>query len=276
MADYILIDQYLGRLRQETRWLQDAEEIAEEVADHLLEAVEQRIDRGLDRLTAQRRALTEFGDPDLVGRAFASSRTGGAAMPTQFTRRAGYALIASAFLWLGGLGIHYAADVADRTRPWEGLPQTLYMIGALVLVAAGLLAAAGILGVNRRHGGSLGLRGRMAFWLYLIAGITVFATWFWGAWATALGIGAALIGTALIGSGIAPRSSGVLIAIGGVVSVVGLWSLQFTNTEISLDDSPVRLVLYAGMIILLAGHTVLGLWLSREEVSEESEPMAVA
>ncbi len=276
MADYILIDQYLGQLSKETRRLRDAEEIAAEVADHLLEAVEQRIERGLDRLTAQRRALAEFGDPDMVGRAFASSRTGGAAMPTQFTRRAGYALIASAFLWIGGLAIHYAADVVDRTRPWEGLPQALYLIGALFLVAGGLLAAAGILGVNRRHGGSLGLRGRIAFWLYLIAGIAIIATWFWGAWATALGIGAVLIGTALIGSGIAPRSSGVLIAIGGAVGAVGLWSLQFINSEISLDDSTVRLVLYGSMLALLAGHSVLGVWLAKEEVSDESEPVAVA
>lgn len=116
MADYILIDQYLGQLSKEIRWLRDAEEIAEEVADHLLESVEQRIDRGIDRLTAQRRALAEFGNPDVVGRAFASSRTGGAAMPTQFTRRAGYALIASALLWIAGLAIQYAADVADQTQ----------------------------------------------------------------------------------------------------------------------------------------------------------------
>lgn len=276
MADYTLIDEYIGQLQRETRWLRDAEKIAEEVADHLLEAVEQRIDRGIDRLTAQRRALTEFGDPAIVGRAFASSRTGGAAMPTQFTRRAGYALIASAFLWIGGGAIQYASDVADRTRPWEGLPQTLYMVGAFVLVGAGLLGAAGVLGVNRRHGGSLGVRARIGFWLYLIAGITVFATWFWGAWATALGIGAALIGSALIGSGIAPRSSGILISIGGIVAAVGLWSLQFTNTEISLGDLPVQLVLYAGIIVFASGQVILGRWMATEEVVEDPESMATA
>lgn len=44
MADYTLIDEYIGQLQQETRWLRDAEE----VADHLLEAVERRIARGAD------------------------------------------------------------------------------------------------------------------------------------------------------------------------------------------------------------------------------------
>ncbi len=274
MADHILIDRYLGELRRETRWLRDAEDIAEEVADHLLEAVEKRIDRGLDRMTAQKSALREFGDPALVGRAFASSRTGGAAMPTQFTRRAGYALIVSAFLWIAGNAIHFASFVADQTRPWEGLPQALYMIGALVLVAAGLLGASGVLGVNRRHGGSLGIRGRLGFWLFLVAGITVFATWFWGVWATALGLGAALIGWALIGSGIAPRSAGIFISSGGLLAAVGVWSLQLVRSEVSFDDPPAMLVHYAGILLFVIGEVVLGRWMANEEVVEEPGKMA--
>lgn len=274
MADYTLIDDYIGALRRETRWLRDAEDIAEEVADHLLEAVERRIERGADLLTAQKRVLTEFGDPKLVGHAFASSRTGGAAMPTNFTRRAGYALIASAFLWMAGMGLGYASDVADRTRPWEGLPRSLYMIGALVLVLAGLLGAAGILGVTRRHGGALGLRGRIGFWLFLIAGVTVFATWVWGVWATALGLGSVLVGSALLGSGVAPRSSGALITSGGILAAVGLWSLQFLNTEIALDETAVQVVLYAGILLLSIGLVLLGRWMANEDVVDEPEPLA--
>lgn len=120
------------------------------------------------------------------------------------------------------------------------------------------------------------MRARVAFWLYLVAGITVFATWFWGAWATTLGIGATLIGSALIGSAIVPKLSGILILLGGVVAVVGLWSLQFTTSEISLDDSSAQIVLYGGMLVFAVGQTVLGLWMAREEVFEESEPMATA
>ncbi len=195
-------------------------------------------------------------------------------MPTQFTKRAGYALIISAFLWVAGMAIHYAADLVGETRPWEGWPRTLFQIGAFVLVAAGLLGAAGVLGVNRRHGGALGIRGRLGFWLFLLAGITVFATWFWGGWATALGLGAVLIGSALIGSGIAPRSSGIFITAGGLAAAVGLWSLQFINTEISLDDSPVRLVLYAGILLFIIGEVILGRWMANEEVADDPSQMA--
>lgn len=274
MADHTLIEQYIGELRRETRWLRDAEDIAEEVADHLLEAVEKRIEQGLDRMTAQKSALREFGDPTLVGRAFASSRTGGAAMPTQFTKRAGYALIGSAFLWVAGSAVHYLSALADRTQPWEGLPQTLFFIGALVLIAAGLLGAAGVLGVNRRHAGSLGIRGRLGFWLFLVAGVTVFATWFWGAWATALGVGALLIGSALVGSGIAPRSSGILIGGGGLVAGVGLWSLQLASGELSLADTAAQLVLYAGILLFAIGQVVLGRWMATEEIVDEPQRIA--
>lgn len=275
MADYTLIDEYIGQLRQETRWLRDAEEIAEEVADHLLEAVEQRIDRGVDRLTAQRRALTEFGDPEMLGRAFASSRTGGAAMPTQFTRRAGYALMASAFLWVAGMALAYAAKVADQTRPWEGLPLALNMVGALVLVAAGLLGAAGILGVNRRHGGSLGLPARIGFWLFLVAGITVLAIWMWGVWLTALSLGAVLVGATLTRSDIAPPISGALIGVGAGFAGIGLWFLQVSNTEISLSDGTVQIILYSGILVFALGEAALGRWMATEVV-DESEPVATA
>lgn len=276
MASYALIDEYIGALRHETRWLLDAEDIAEEVADHLLEAVERRIERGVDLWTAQKRVLTEFGDPKLVAHAFVTLRTGGAAMPTQFTRRAGYALIASAVLWTGGIAIHYAADVADRTRPWDGLPQTLFTIGAFVLVLAGLLGSAGILGVNRRHGGGLGLRSRIGFWLYLIAGVTVLISWLYGVWATALGLAAVLVGSALIGSRIAPRSSGAWMSGGGIVAVAGLWSLQFLNTQISLFDTAAPVILYAGILLLAVGQAVLGRWMATEEVLDESKTVATA
>ena len=155
MAEYAVIDRYLSELEREVRWIRDAEDIIEEVTDHLLEAVAVHTRRGLDRIAAQKRALTEFGDPTLVGRAFASTRSGGIAMPTEFTRRSGVALVASSFLWLAALGFIYWSDVADRTRPWEGLPLALYLIGTFTLMAAGVLLAIGILGINRRHGGAL-------------------------------------------------------------------------------------------------------------------------
>ncbi len=46
--------------------------------------------------------------------------------------------------------LNFAAVPAchDGRRPWGELPQTIYMIGAIVLVLAGLLGSGGLLGVN--------------------------------------------------------------------------------------------------------------------------------
>ena len=50
----------------------------------------------LDPATAQRHVLDRFGDATLVANAFATTASGGTAMPTRLTRTAGsFALIAS-------------------------------------------------------------------------------------------------------------------------------------------------------------------------------------
>lgn len=264
MAHYTLIDEYLVQLRQETRWLRDAEDIAEEAADHLLEAVERRIGLGVGRVTAQRRALEEFGDPEIVGRAFASSRTGGAAMPTPFTRRAGYALIISAFLWVGGVGFMVAADYANFA---------LYLAGVFAVFAAVLLGAVGILGVNRRHGGALGLPARIGFWLFLLTAIMFIpANAYaipWEVFMTAFTLGAVLVGAALTRSDIAPRISGALIGVGAVVLFGGFWLGEEFNSDVA------TFVGYAAVLAFPLGQAVLGRWMATEDV-DEPEPLVAA
>lgn len=276
MAEHALIDRYLGELEHEVRWIRDAEEIIEEVADHLLEAVATHIRRGLDRIAAQRRALTEFGDPTLVGQTFASSRSGGIAVPTQFTYRSGYALVASSVLWLVGLGFIYWADIADRTRPWEGLPRLIWMSGALILLAAGVLLVVGIAGVNRRHGGTLGIAGRVAFWIGVITAVTAFGAWLWGVWLTALAVGAVILAVALNTSDIAPKAAGRLIGLGGVVAAGSAWAFQFATPEVNLGSGAVTAFIFAGLVIYSAGLASLGRWLKSEEPVDEPDTVATA
>lgn len=274
MADQALIDRYLSELAREVRWIRGAEDIIEEVADHLLEAVAAFTRRGLDQITAQKRALSEFGDPTLVGRAFASSTTGGIAVPTTFTRRAGVALIGSSVLWLTGLALIYGAEVADRTRPWEGLPAMLFMIGAATLQIAGGLLVVGILGINRRHGGALGHTGRIVMWIAVVAAITAFAAWAWGVWLTALAIGAVLLAAALTSSDIAPRLAGVLVGIGGAVAAGSAWAFQVATEEVDLGKGAVAAFVFVGIAIYSSGLAMLGAWLKGEESVEEPDLIA--
>lgn len=261
MADRTLIDRYLGELRREIRWVRNAEDILEEVADHLLEAVATFTRRGLDRRSAEQRALTEFGDPTLVGRAFASSTTGGIAVPTTFTRRAGVALMASSLFWLTGIALIYFAHVADRTRPWEELPQTLWTIGAISLLAAGGLLVIGVLGVNRRHGGAFGLSGRIVLWLAVLTAVASFAAWAWGSWLTTLGVGALLLAATLAGSDIAPRPPGWLIGAGGALAAGSAWLFEIALAdEIELGSGAVTAFIFAGLAIYSVGLLLLGSW----------------
>ncbi|MCH7584287.1 MAG: hypothetical protein IH941_03900 [Acidobacteria bacterium] len=273
MADQALIDQYLGELAREVRWIRNAEDIIEEVADHLLEAAAAFTHRGLDRIAAQKRALTEFGDPTLVGRAFASSTTGGIAVPTNFTKRAGVALIASGFFWLTALVLIYSSEIADRTRPWEGLPLVLYLIGVAALMTAGVLLAMGILGINRRHGGALGVAGRIVMWIAVVTAVTAFGSWFWGPWLTSLGVGAALLAAALEGSDISPKLAGRLVGLGGAFAAGSAWAFQITTDEVELGEGAFTVFVFAGLALYSIGLIMLGAWLKAEEAVEEQHEL---
>lgn len=274
MAEHAVIDRYLSEL--EVRWFRDAEEIIEEVADHLLEAVAVHTRRGLDGIAAQKRALTEFGDPTLVGRAFASTRSRGITMPTEFTRRSGVALVASSFLWLAALAFMYWSDVADRTRPWEGLPLALWMIGTFTLMAAGVLLAIGIVGINRRHGGNLGNPGRLAFWMAALTSVTAFGSWAWGVWLTAFGIGAIVLAIAVHRSEIAPRTASLLVGIGGGLAVGAAWVFQLTSETVSLGSGAFTVWIFAGLVIYSLGLASLGVWLKTEELVDQPDSIATA
>ena len=191
-------------------------------------------------------------------------------MPTNFTRRAGVALIASGFLWLTGLLLFYSAEVADRTRSWDGLPETLFLIGVAILMTAGVLLVMGILGVNRRHGGALGVAGRIVMWIAVITAVTVFGSWFWGPWLTALGVGAALLAAALEGSDIAPKLAGRLVGIGGAFAAGSAWFFQLTTDGVELGKGTFTAFVFAGLALYSIGLIMLGAWLKVEEAVEEA------
>ena len=120
MAEYALIDGYLETLRSSIRWRRDIEDVLAEMEDHLISAAEGLEARGTDRVDAQRDTLDRFGDPEVLAVAFASTPTGGTAVPTSFTKTTGTAAIASAIAWfaaLAVLGIAAVAPSSFRSNP---------------------------------------------------------------------------------------------------------------------------------------------------------------
>lgn len=276
MAEHILIDDYLGQLGREVGRMRHAEDIITEVADHLLEAVAMHAQRGLDHVAAQRQALLEFGEPELVGTAFASTGSGGIAVPTQFTRRAGIALIVSSVLWLAGLAGLYISDVLDRTRPWEGSPQIAYGIGANTMTIAAILLVIGVAGLNRRHGGELGTLGRIAFWVGLPTAFLAQAPWAWGLWSAGLAIVGLTLAVALASAGLVPRTAAWMIGAGAAGVPAALWAFNLAEPEIEFGGGLPTAIAAIGLAVLCVGLAQVGGWLRSETPVDDPSHMATA
>jgi len=158
VADYALIDGYLDSMRSSIRWRRDLDDVIAEIEDHLISATETFEKRGSDRVNAQQRTLDGFGDPKVLAVAFASTPTGGIAVPTTFTNSAGMAAIVSAVAWIIGLAaMAIAAVLPDATRvdPTEFVAngQTIFFIlGSISLLAGGALMFITMIGLYQRHG----------------------------------------------------------------------------------------------------------------------------
>ena len=99
MARYALIDGYLDTMRSEIRWRRDLDDLVSEMEDHLYSTVENLLATGIEPKAAQQDTLDRFGEPKVLAAVYASNNTGGIAVPTRNTIRAGtFALAAAAFL----------------------------------------------------------------------------------------------------------------------------------------------------------------------------------
>jgi hypothetical protein len=158
VAEPCLIDAYLNELRFSLGKLRDLDDVLAEVADHLELSADQLVRSGLARHDAEAQALARFGSPALVARVFAEEAKRGGAVSTTLTRRAGLAaMVAPPLMIAGGLG----ANAASSTQPGSG-------IGAAACLAATAMFVFALVGLRVRHGG-LGLVGRIAFWLAMLA-----------------------------------------------------------------------------------------------------------
>lgn len=152
------VDDYLVALGDRLRGRSDREEILAEVGDHLLSAVDRLVAAGMDPRVAHTRVVHEFGEPDVVGRAFATTPRGGLAVPTRFTRAAGWAGVAAALWWaLWGLAI-MATSAATVLDPWTWADEAEWVswVGFLITLAVIMpLTYLAILGLLARAGAGL-------------------------------------------------------------------------------------------------------------------------
>ena len=287
MANYTLIDGYLASMRSSIRWRRDLDDVIAEIEDHLISATERFEARGSDRVNAQQRTLDEFGDPKVLAVAFASTPTGGIAVPTTFTKSAGLFAIVSAVAWIIGLvAIAISAGLPDATgvdpEQFVANGQTIFFIvGSMSLLAAGALMFVAMIGLHRRHG-SLGLLGIGGLGITGLGVMTLLIAWAFPLWMTLIGVGVLLFAISLLRRDLSPRLWTVVwgggMAVGAITWYVLRW-LEVGNRD-QWGDYPlaVAFAFPIGVIIMAIGLIGIGRWLRSEDPVDltPSEPLAIA
>ena len=274
MADYALIDGYLESMRSSIRWRRDLDDVIAEIEDHLISATERFEARGSDRVSAQQRTLDEFGDPKVLAVAFASTPTGGIAVPTTFTNSAGMFAIVSAVAWIIGLvAIAIAAGLPDATDvdPDQFVANgqtTFFIVGSMSMLAAGALMFATMIGLYRRHG-SLGILGIVGLGITGLGVVTLLIAWAFALWITLIGLGVLLFAISLLRRDTSPRLWTVVWGGGMAIGAITFYVLRFLEAgeRDQWGDYPLALAfaLPIGVVLMAIGLAGIGGWLRSEE-----------
>jgi hypothetical protein len=263
MARYALIDGYLDTMRSEIRWRRDLDDLVFEMEDHLYSTVERLLATGIEPKAAQRDTLERFGEPKVLAAVYASNNTGGIAVPTRNTIRAGTFALAAAFFWVGAAAI-YGITRSFETDDWQ-LGYLLFSIAVLVAGILGLLAA---VGVSKRLGGlgALGMTGLVIIGVGVAVSVVA---WAMPMWMGIQGIGLLVFGIAALRTGIAPKWSTVFTSSGfalGVITFIVANAAEFGDKDEWGDYSDAwALAGVVGMVIVAIGLIGWGLWLRNEE-----------
>ena len=287
MANYALIDGYLESMRSSIRWRRDLDDVIAEIEDHLISATERIEARGANRLDAQRRTLDQFGDPKVLAVAFASTPTGGIAVPTTFSRTAGLFAIVSAVAWISGLvamamsaGLPDATGVDPEQFVLNG--QTgFFIIAAMSLLVAGALMLVAMLGLYRRHG-SLGILGIGGLAITGLGVAALLIAWAFAIWMTLIGLGVLLFAISLLRRDVSPRLWTVAWGSGMAVGAITWYVLRWleVGTRDQWGDYPlaVGIALPIGIVIMAIGLFGIGRWLHHEQPVDLTphEPLTTA
>jgi hypothetical protein len=274
MARYALIDGYLDTMREEIRWRRDLDDLVSEMEDHLYSTVENLLATGLEANTAQRTTLDRFGEPKLLAEVYASNNSGGIAVPTQNTIRAGYFALASGGLWLFAAAVVAAADLF--TDSWE----SAYFLLSTAVFLAGALGLIAMIGVGKRLGG-LGILGMIGLGITGLGVAASILAWALAFWMGLQGVGLVVFGVAVLQRGIAPRWATALASSGfivGVVLFVGLTAAKVGQVD-EYGDYPRawEIAGFVGMAMVALGFIGWGLWLRSEkaiDIDNDSTPIA--
>ena len=172
---------------------------------------------------------------------------------------------------LAGIGLGLAvivflgSDVADAAWGWEGTASAVYGVGSLLLVAACFLLVATQVQLNRLHGG-LGRAAVVGIAVTALGAVLSFVSWAVVLWATVLGVGTVLFGTALIRQGRVPRPLALVLTWAAPAAAAAAWVGAVLSDG---DDSAVSTVgdVVAGVALLVLAWGLIGVgkWVASAE-----------
>lgn len=273
MADSDLISGYVTALRASLRSRPDVDDLVCEVDDHLRCAAIRLQAQGVDLATAQRHVLDRFGDATLVANAFATTASGGTAMPTRLTRTAGtFALVAS----IAWVIVAPAALIGAGSPNWE----VHYFTLALTAFVASTCTTVALFGMLRRAG-SAGLIAAVAMTLAILGTLLLgIVTWAWLLGVAFLTIASAVVVRETHRARIGTTPGKVLLVAAwpiGVVLAIALEQLRVVPIDSYGDVYLGQLIgLATGGILYAVGLFVSGRWLRGEAAVDESDVMATA
>ena len=269
MATDVTIEDYLDALRRRWHRRGDCAELLDEMEDHLRSRVEDAVARGADPTAAEVETVLRFGDADAIAEAVADAN-GGPAVPTPFTRSAGAASLLASAAWLAVPALWRWSDVLDDSRPWDGLPQVIWMLGAICLTLAVTLGMVLILGLIERHGG-LGVTGKLVLGPAVLAiPAALVVGWFMPLWATLISISWIGLCGVLLRRRLAPSVATALLAGAwpvGLLTFAVLRASEFGTVD-EWGDYPAAsfTATLVGAALMAGGSGLMGWWLFREEV----------
>jgi hypothetical protein len=274
VARYALIDGYLDTMRTEIRWRQDLDDLVSEMEDHLYSTVENLLATGVEPKAAQRTTLDRFGEPKVLAKVYASTNSGGIAVPTKNTIRAGTFALVAAALWLIAATSYLLTETLDN---WDNVDYYIFSVSILV---AGVLTLLAMVGVGERLGGlgALGMVGLAITGLGVLASVIA---WALPLWMGIQGVGMLVFGTAVLMKGIAPRWGTLLVssgfALGTIVWIVGT-TAELGDVDQYGDYKDVwAAAVVVGLAIVTAGLVGWGLWLRNEEpIDIDNDSPAIA
>jgi len=151
MAADGLIDRYLAAFAAHVRQRRDADDLVDEVTDHLLTAVERLESAGVERTTAEQRALARLGEPRLVASLLLAEPSEGSIMSLFFSRHLGVIATLAVVFWVVSASLSYWG-ITDAGGAWS---QTTYLVTAAAITVACLLTTAALVGVDLRAVGAV-------------------------------------------------------------------------------------------------------------------------